>query len=239
MTHAYDPVLLERASDSLGRMLDFSAHSLRQDATSMMELFCASGLASLFECGDIRATAGMSGIELAYETLERSGLSCERAAPRHTRSLSGEYWCGHALVRAQWESCLPFSSILKSFSIPAFIAKYAGERTGFLGGLPLDISEPERAAEAAAFGRRFAEEAAASIVSALKSGSPGSAHETPLKIMRIKNGLSQSQLAKACGIPVRTIQQYEQRQKDLSHARAEYLVALSRVLSCDPASLLE
>ena len=61
----------------------------------------------------------------------------------------------------------------------------------------------------------------------------------PLKIARIKNGLSQSQLAKACGIPLRTIQQYEQRQKDLSRARAEYLVALSRVLGCDPASLLE
>ena len=76
-------------------------------------------------------------------------------------------------------------------------------------------------------------------MSALKSGSPEGAADTPLKIARIKNGLSQSQLAKACGIPLRTIQQYEQRQKDLSRARAEYLVALSRVLGCDPASLLE
>ncbi|MBR3321547.1 MAG: hypothetical protein IKG04_06500, partial [Exiguobacterium sp.] len=33
------------------------------------------GLASLFEQGDISVTAGMSGIELAYETLERSGLA--------------------------------------------------------------------------------------------------------------------------------------------------------------------
>ena len=239
MTHAYDASLLDRASDSLGRMLDFSVHSLRQDATSMMELFCASGLASLFERGDIRAIAGMSGIELAYETLERSGLTYERVTPRHTRSLSGEYWCGHALVRAQWETCLPFSTILKSFSIPAFTAKYAVERTGFLDSLPLDISETERSAQAAAFGRRFADEAAAGLLSSLKSGSPEGAADTPLKIARIKNGLSQSQLAKACGIPLRTIQQYEQRQKDLSRARSEYLIALSRVLGCDPASLLE
>ena len=106
MTHAYDEVLLERAADSLGRMLDFSVHSLRQDAASMMELFCACGLASLFERGDIRTIAGMSGIELAYETMERSGLTYERTTPRHTRSLSGEYWCGRVLVRAQWASCL-------------------------------------------------------------------------------------------------------------------------------------
>jgi len=39
MTHAYDEILLERASDSLGRMLDFAVHSLRQDAPAMMELF--------------------------------------------------------------------------------------------------------------------------------------------------------------------------------------------------------
>ena len=254
MTRAYDEVLLERASDSLGRMLDFSVHSLRQDAASMMELFCACGLASLFERGDIRTIAGMSGIELAYETLERSGLTYERATPRHTRSLSGEYWCGRVLVRAQWASCLPFRVILKSFSIAGFTAEFARERTAFLDSLPLDISEPERAARSAGFGRQFADEAADALISAIKGASksiqngatkgalnsagPEGAADTPLKIMRKKNGLSQSQLAKACGIPLRTIQQYEQRQKDLSRARAEYLIALSRVLNCDPSQLI-
>ena len=62
--------------------------------------------------------------------------------------------------------------------------------------------------------------------------------ETPLKKMRIKNGLSQSGLAKASGVPLRTIQQYEQRQKDLAKARAEYLIALSRALNCDPSRLI-
>ncbi len=239
MTHAYDKILLERASDSLGRMLDFSVHSLRQDAASMMEFFCASGLASLFERGDIRVIAGMSGIELAYETLERSGLTYERTTPRHTRTLSAEYWCGLVLAHAQWESCLPFSVILRSFSAAGFASEYSRERTVFLDSLPLDISETERAARSAAFGRNFAEDAADSLVSALKGAGSEGAGDTPLKIMRIKNGLSQSQLAEACGIPLRTIQQYEQRQKDLSRARAEYLIAFSKVLNCDPASLLE
>ena len=65
-----------------------------------------------------------------------------------------------------------------------------------------------------------------------------SSEDTALKKMRIKNGLSQSGLAEASGVPLRTIQQYEQRQKDLAKARAEYLIALSRVLGCDPSRLI-
>ena len=66
MTHAYDKILLDRAADSLGRMLDYSVYSLHYDIPVMMDLFIASGVAALFERGDIRTIAGMSGIELSY-----------------------------------------------------------------------------------------------------------------------------------------------------------------------------
>ena len=62
---------------------------------------------------------------------------------------------------------------------------------------------------------------------------------TNLQARRLAASLSQSQLARAAGIPVRTLQQYEQRQKDVNHARADYLVALSRALCYQPADLLE
>lgn len=48
--------------------------------------------------------------------------------------------------------------------------------------------------------------------------------QTNLKRRRIAAGLSQSQLAALTGIPVRTIQQYEQGQKDIGKARAVILV---------------
>ena len=41
------------------------------------------------------------------------------------------------------------------------------------------------------------------------------------------------------GIPLRTIQQYEQRQKNINKAQAEYLVALARVLCCEVEDLME
>jgi transcriptional regulator with XRE-family HTH domain len=51
--------------------------------------------------------------------------------------------------------------------------------------------------------------------------------------------MSQSELAEQSGVPLRTIQQYEQGQKNINRARAEYVTALSKVLYCRPEDLLE
>ena len=236
MTHAYDKICLDRAADTLGRMLDYSVYTLHFDIGTMIDLFIASGIASLFGCGDIRTTAGMSGIELSYEVLEKSGIAFERAQPRYTKSLSPEYWCGHTLAHIQWETGLPFYQIMKMFSPSDFISAYGKKRLSFLDSLPLSISEEERSAKARAFGMQFSAEAVSEFISAAGTGEKS--EETPLKKMRIKNGLSQNGLAKASGVPLRTIQQYEQRQKDLAKARSGYLIALSRALGCDPSRLI-
>ena len=62
---------------------------------------------------------------------------------------------------------------------------------------------------------------------------------TKLQSCRKRVGLSQSELAAASGVPVRTIQQYEQRQKNINHARACQVAALARVLCCRVEDLLE
>ena len=237
MTHAYDKVCLDRAADTLGRMLDYSVYTLHYDIAAMIDLFIASGTASLFERGDIRLTAGMSGVELSYEVLEKSGIAFERIKPRYTKSLSPEYWCGRTLTRIQWETCMPFEQIMAVFSPSVFISGYGKSRLSFLDSLPLDMEEADRVAEIRAFGLQFSAEAVSEFIAA-EIDSDGISGETPLKKMRIKNGLSQNGLAKASGVPLRTIQQYEQRQKDLSKARSEYLIALSRALGCDPSRLI-
>ena len=238
MTHAYDKVCLDRAADNLGRMLDYSVYSLHFDIGAMIDLFIASGTASLFERGDIRTIAGMSGVELAYEVLEQSGVAFERTQPRYTKSMSPEYWCGCALARIQWETCLSFDQIMRDFTPQVFISEYNSRRLSFLDSLPLDMSSEERSAKAREFGCQFAAEVLMRFTSKAAEDSSSKDSGTPLKKMRIKNGLSQSGLAKASGVPLRTIQQYEQRQKDLSKARSEYLIALSRALGCDPSRLI-
>ncbi len=239
MTHAYDKVCLGRASDTLGRMFDYSVYSLHLDIQSMMDLFIASGAASLFEHGDINMIAGMSGVELAYYVMEKSGFAYDRTQPRYTKSLSPEYWCGYALAQIQWETCSTFDHIMKTFSSSGFISGYTAKRTSFLDNLPLNTTETVRAEKIRSFGMGYAADAVSQFIAETdnKSRDRDSACLF-LKKMREKSGLSQSGLAKASGIPVRTLQQYEQGQKDLRKARAEYLIALSRVLHCEPQQLL-
>ena len=133
---------------------------------------------------------------------------------------------------------MPFDQITGSFSAQVFISEYVKKRLSFLEDLPFEISEKERSEKISDFGRQFSDESVSHFISSAGGNDSRANNETPLKKMRIKNGLSQSGLAKASGVPLRTIQQYEQRQKDLAKARAEYLIALSRALDCDPSRLI-
>lgn len=63
--------------------------------------------------------------------------------------------------------------------------------------------------------------------------------QTNLKLLRKRAGLSQRELADMSGIPVRTIQQYEQRQKNINKAQTEYVVMLAKVLCCEVEDLIE
>ena len=64
-------------------------------------------------------------------------------------------------------------------------------------------------------------------------------YRTPLCMRRMAARLSQAQLARESGVPVRSIQQYEQRQKDLNKAAAETVARLARALFCSVEDLLE
>jgi DNA-binding XRE family transcriptional regulator len=236
MIHAYDEVLKEEAADKLGKMLDFAVHSLHMDAANMLALFAASGTSALFERGDIRTIIGMSGIELAYDVLERCGISYERTPARHTRGLSAEYYLGYCIAVIQYRLSVPFSEMIRDFSCQNFLSGYAAQRTEYLSSLPLTVSSEDRRIGLLDFGKKYTDEAIGSYF----VGRNTSASNTGelLKNARIKNGLSQSALAKAAGVPLRTLQQYEQGQKDIGKARAEYIIALASVLNTEPSKLI-
>ena len=63
--------------------------------------------------------------------------------------------------------------------------------------------------------------------------------KTRLKNRREWRGLSQSQLASLSGVPVRTIQQYEQRERDINSAKAITVESLAKALGTDSQYLLE
>ncbi len=211
MIHAYDKVYLEKARTNLGRMLDFAVYELKYDIESFFELFVSSGIAERFGRGDFSVIAGMSGVELAYEVLECSDINIERIKPMFTVNRSKEYWTGWALAYYQWETSMSFSKIAEHIPIKDITALYSPYHE-------MDI-------------RQFADK----MNELYMSSKP----ETNLKLLRKKAGLSQKELSELSGVPLRTVQQYEQRQKDINKAKAEYVVALSRVLYCNAHDLLE
>ena len=211
MIRAYDKVYLDKARTALGRMLDFAVYDLKYDIADFFALFIKSGVAKRFENGDFTVIVGMSGVELAYEVLDQSGVDSERIKPNYTASRSEEFWAGWALVYYQWETSMRFAEIVRYVPIKDVVALYQPYHE-------MDI-------------RQFVDK----MNAIYKAAKP----ETNLKFLRQKAGLSQRDLADLSSVPVRTIQQYEQRQKNINNARAEYLVMLAKVLCCEVEDLME
>lgn len=211
MIHAYDKLYLDKARIALGRMLDFAVYDLKYDISEFFDLFIASGVATRFEQGDFTLLAGMSGVEIAYEVLERSGVGKQRIKPIYTADRSEEYWAGWALAYYQWEIAISFAEIVKYVPIEEVVALYSPYHE-------MDI-------------RQFCDR----MNELYQTRKP----ETNLKFWRQKIGLSQRELAEAAQIPVRTIQQYEQRQKSINNAQVDYLLRLSQILNCKVDDLYE
>ena len=211
MICAYDKVYLDKARNALGRMLDFAVYDIKYDIEEFFALFIKSGVAARFEIGDFELLVGMSGVELAYEVLGQSGVERERIKPNYTVNRSEEFWSGWALAYYQWATSMSFKEIVRYVPIKDILALYSPYHE-------MDI-------------RHFVDK----MNLLYKAAKP----ETNLKFLRQNADLSQHELAELSGVPVRTIQQYEQRQKNINKAQTEYLVMLAKTLCCEVGDLME
>ena len=139
---------------------------------------------------------------------------CGKTIPAYTENsschYSPEYWVGWILAYYQWYCGKPFSLILPKL-------RYQSLRN--LYGV-LHEADPSKAASV--FDELLSEQA-----------------ETNLARYRKARGLSQSQLANASGLSLRSIQLYEQRQNDINNAQYNRLQALAKTLGCKIEDLLE
>lgn len=211
MIHAYDKSYLEEAMCNLGDLLDYIANDCHMDKAEFMKLFIASGLAAAFEQGVPRVIVGMSGAELAQEVMLRSGSQKKlpEASVRFGRNV--DYWCGWILAYYQWESGQSFEQILSTIPIEEIERLYS----------TLHEAPEEKFAEIVRQRERMSEK------------------PTHLKYFRTIAKLSQAELAKKSGVSLRSIQMYEQRQKDINKAQAITLYQLSRTIGCKIEDLLE
>ena len=213
MTHAYSELYIENAQKVLAQMLHYAVYDLGMDYDPFCTLFVRSGAADQFGKGNPRFVAGMSGTELADEVMRRvTGHGCGiEAQPYEDRS--DAYWTGYTIAWYQWHEACSFRQLFSEAACSSIARMYKKYHEMDLLHSAEEISRLRRLA---AYEKNIA-----------------------LKRLREQAGMSQRQLAEASGVPVRTIQQYEQRQKDISRAAYETVIRLAAALHCRPDQCVE
>lgn len=130
---------------------------------------------------------------------------------RPVANKSPEYWAGWALAYFQWQTNLTFKKIDSLIPIEEVLGMYSPYHE-------MDISH---------FCGKMAE-----LYNSRKEISN-------LKLIRQKAELSQKELSAISGVPLRTIQQYEQGQKNINSAKAETVLKFAKALECSVEDLLE
>ncbi len=209
--HAYQETYLNSAMKNIGDMFDFAINDFGIPADDFAVMFTTSVVCRKLENGETKYLVGKSGIELAVEVIEeKTGLAPEPDADEMP-DRTPDYWCGWALCYYQWLRAIPYRRLLAALSYED------------LRGLYPTLHEADLS--------KFAETMDKVLRKAAK--------ETNLKRIRSAYGYSQSGLADKSGVSLRSIQMYEQRNKDINKGQSETLLRLARALGCSMEDLLE
>ncbi len=211
MTCAYSETYLPQARETMGAMFDYVVWDCKMELDFYFDLFVVSGYADRFGNGDSAVLAGKSGPEIAWDVFLKTKWRDDRPKPRYNMNRSREYWTGWIMAHYQWVTAMPFRE-MSAYLPPSRVRSLYS---------PFHERDP----------RAFVERAN-EIYKETKI-------DSNLKIRRESARMSQSRLAEISGVPLRTIQQYEQRQKDIRKANVGYALALARALGCRIEDILE
>ena len=210
-TRAYQETYLSKAQAALGDAFDYAINTCHIPGSDFIKLFTASSVSRRMENGEPAYLVGKSGIEIAADILLESTGRQPEAEPQEHFGRSREYWIGWAVCYYQWFSARSYSDIFKVLSYEDLANMYYTLHEA-------DIT-------------KFVDIADEKIREHFK--------DTNLKRIRSSYGCTQAEFAKRSGVTLRSIQMYEQRNKDINKASADALYRISRVLGCSMESLLE
>ena len=194
-----------------GDAFDYAVNDCRIPGADFVKLFITSTVSKRMENGEPALLAGKSGVEIAADiVLEATGNQLN-IEPQEHFGRSREYWIGWAVCYYQWFSARSYSEIFTVITFEDLQSMYYTLHEA-------DIS-------------KFADIADEILCEHFK--------DTNLKRIRTTYGCTQAELAKRSGVSLRSIQMYEQRNKDINKASAETLYRISRVLGCTMENLLE
>ena len=195
----------------LGDAVDFAVMTLELEPDIFGHALSVSDAGKQFAVGNPKYVAGINGCEFARLVLTETGTSFTDREDVMFLEKSPEFWAGWALAYFQWQSAYYFMEILNTVSLDDIICMYPTYHE-------MDI-------------RQFAD----AMHERMKAAHP----HTKLRIRRENCGMSQSELAAEADVPLRQIQLFEQRQRNINMTAAETLLKLSKALCCRMEDLLE
>lgn len=211
MTHAYQEIYLNKAQSVLGDAIDYAVNTCGISGSDFIKLFLVSTICRRMENGEPTYLAGKSGIEIAREvSFETTGKEITNEPQEHF-GRSKEYWIGWVVAYYQWYSSRKYSEIFKVLSFEELQQMYYTLHEA-------DIS-------------KFVDIADARIKEYFK--------DTNLKRLRVAYGCTQAELAQKSDVSLRSIQMYEQRNKDINKASVETIYRIAKALGCALEDLIE
>ncbi len=201
---------LDDMRETLGSLFDIGVNEWGVSGEELAQAFVASGVAGQFERCNPAFVAGKSALDLLR--LLAPFVDSDRPVPTEAQvSPLEDYWLGWSLAYYQVETGKTYRQIFEVVPYGELVAMY----------YPL-----HEAAE-----QKFVEVLNERLASA----------GTPTRLYRQRRlcDLTQKQLADASGVSLRSIQMYEQRQKNINHAAAETVYCLAFALHCSMEDLLE
>ena len=211
MTHAYQEIYLSKAQSVLGDAFDYALNICNLSGTDFIKLFVASSVSKRMENGEPAYLAGKSGIEIVVEIIAETMGKELPIEPHEHFGRSREYWIGWAVAYYQWYSSRKYSDIFKVISFEDLQKMYYTLHEA-------DVS-------------KFVD-----IVDArMKDYFP----ETNLKRIRTTYGYTQAEMAQRSNVSLRSIQMYEQRNKDINKASVDTVYRLAKALGCTMEDLIE
>lgn len=211
MMHAYQEIYLSNAQAALGDAFDYAVNTCGISGSDFSKLFVVSTISRRMENGEPKYLSGKSGIEIVHDVvLETMGKELT-TPPQENMWRSCEYWIGWAVAYYQWYSARKYSDIFKALPFDELQRMYPTLHEA-------DITKFVVVAD-----------------KHLKNCFP----ETSLKRIRSAYGCSQSELAQLSGVSLRSIQMYEQRNKDINKASVETIFRLAKALGCQIEDLME
>lgn len=212
MMNAYSELYLNDAMNNLGEMIEFAVCNLEYDPDVFFGWFISSGIAGMFEKGNPKYIAGMSGCELAEAVLRATNVSPKDVQTEFRSDRGRVFWAGWILAYYQWQSAKRFEDIVKGgLSLSTVLSLYVLHEA--------DMS-------------KFVE-TADEIISRKKL-----LQKTKLREIRKARGFTQQQLSDVSGVSLRMIQLYEQKQNDIGKAQVSVVLKLAGVLGCDVEDLI-